>query len=53
MSRILFIAAAIVIVLVAVASGNGPMMLRAAERGLAWSVSREIAHGVFHGGRYR
>jgi hypothetical protein len=53
MRRILFITAAIVIVIVAVASGNGAMMMRAAERSIAWSISREIAHEIFHGGGYR
>jgi hypothetical protein len=51
-NRILFIVAAAAIIWIAVASG-GAMMMRAAERGLAWSISREIAHGIFHGGGYR
>jgi hypothetical protein len=49
MNRGFFIAAAIVIVLVAVAAGNGPMMMRALETGLARGVGYQIAHGVFHG----
>jgi hypothetical protein len=52
-NRILFIVAAAAIIWIAVASGNGAMMMRAAERGFAWSISREIAHGIFHGGGYR
>ena len=53
MRQILFAIAAVVIVGIAIASGNGAMMMRVAERSIAWSISREIVHVVFHGGEHR
>jgi hypothetical protein len=52
MRRFMFIVAAIVIVVIAVASGNGPAMLKSLETGLARGVGYQIARSLIHqGGR--
>ena len=40
---------ALITVILVIMAGDGHYLLRSLERGLAWGVGREIAHGVFHG----
>ncbi|TPV98802.1 MAG: hypothetical protein USCAAHI_01754 [Beijerinckiaceae bacterium] len=46
-----FVLTAIAIVGVAVASGNGPVMVRALETGLARGIGYQIAHELLGGRR--
>ena len=47
MSRFAIVLIALVIVGMAVASGQGSTLLSSVERGLGWGIGREVAHSLF------
>jgi hypothetical protein len=51
MNRSAALVFALILIVLAVFSGNGDAMIKSSERALAWGVGREIAHSLFHGER--